>query len=188
MWDDEVDAGESDISTSESKALAYGRESRDYLRLALSLDDKYPEDENKATTATYQNMLLFGDVAGNFRMTMDTAQRQRLYHELEKFMLNAGNEHMDRLRGVIPSVEEYIEVRCGSVGAAPTLAMAEYIPFPSIPLRLLMPYPSRMLKIRLPETIMNSSAMKSLWHQSVIICLILNDIYSVQKEIVRCLS
>lgn len=41
-----------------------------------------------------------------------------------------------------------------------------------------------MLKIRLPESVMEGAAMKALWKETVIICLILNDIYSVQKEIV----
>lgn len=43
---------------------------------------------------------------------------------------------------------------------------------------------SYMLKIRLPETVMECAAMKALWRETVYICLILNDIYSVQKEIV----
>ena len=41
-----------------------------------------------------------------------------------------------------------------------------------------------MLKIRLPETIMECAAMRSLWRETIYICLILNDVYSVQKEIV----
>jgi hypothetical protein len=41
-----------------------------------------------------------------------------------------------------------------------------------------------MLKIRLPEEIMECATMKALWRETVYICLILNDVYSVQKEIV----
>lgn len=43
---------------------------------------------------------------------------------------------------------------------------------------------SYMLKIRLPEEVMEGPAMKALWKETVYICLILNDVYSVQKEIV----
>jgi len=43
---------------------------------------------------------------------------------------------------------------------------------------------SYMLKIRLPEEVMECAAMKALWRETVYICLILNDVYSVQKEIV----
>lgn len=43
---------------------------------------------------------------------------------------------------------------------------------------------SAMLKVRLPESIMEGEAMKALWKETVVICFILNDIYSVQKEIV----
>lgn len=41
-----------------------------------------------------------------------------------------------------------------------------------------------MLKTRMPEAVMESVAMKSLWEETVLICLVLNDIYSVQKELV----
>jgi hypothetical protein len=41
-----------------------------------------------------------------------------------------------------------------------------------------------MLKIRLPESVMECKAMKALWKETIYICLILNDVYSVQKEIV----
>lgn len=52
------------------------------------------------------------------------------------------------------------------------------------PQPLLTASSSYMLKMRLPESVMESPAMKSLWDETVVICLILNDIYSVQKEIV----
>ncbi|KAI1777645.1 terpenoid synthase [Hypoxylon cercidicola] len=169
VWDDEVDAGDTDVSNDEALARAYYQKSLSTVRRLLDLDpsehgrERGPEDE-----ALHTNMVLFSDVARGVRSATDKVQRERFYRELENFMVQVGVEHGHRMRGTFPSLEKYMEIRSGSVGCAPQIAITDY-----------------MLKVRLPESIMECAAMKALWKETVTICLILNDVYSVQKEIAQ---
>ncbi len=42
-----------------------------------------------------------------------------------------------------------------------------------------------MLRTKLPEQVMDGVGMQSLWVETGNICFMLNDVYSVQKEMVR---
>ncbi|KAI1734997.1 terpenoid synthase [Xylaria scruposa] len=164
VWDDEIDAGDTDAATDEELAQAYYRQSLAYIHSTLGLDGGKHGD----IKAPHQNMALFADVARGIRETTDIQQRQRFFDELENFMLQVGVEHSHRMAGTIPTTEEYMNIRSGSVGCAPQIAITDF-----------------MLKIRLPETVMECTAMKALWRETIYICLILNDVYSCQKEIIQ---
>ncbi|KAI1164843.1 terpenoid synthase [Nemania serpens] len=163
VWDDEIDAGDTDAAVDEALAQAYYRQSLGYIHSVLGLDERTHEAK-----PPHQNMSLFADVGDGMRDVTDVQQRQRFFDELENFMLQVGIEHTHRMAGTIPTTEEYMNIRSGSVGCAPQIAMTDY-----------------MLKIRLPEEVMEGAAMKALWKETIYICLILNDVYSVQKEIIQ---
>ncbi|KAI0196365.1 isoprenoid synthase domain-containing protein [Astrocystis sublimbata] len=164
VWDDEIDAGDTDAAVNEDLAQAYYRQSLTYIHGMLGLDGGDPYK----LEAPHQNMALFADVGHGVRDVTDVQQRQRFFDELENFMLQVGIEHTYRMAGTIPTTDEYMTIRSGSVGCAPQIAITDF-----------------MLKMRLPETVMDSAAMRALWKETIYICLILNDVYSVQKEIVQ---
>ncbi|KAI1452102.1 terpenoid synthase [Annulohypoxylon moriforme] len=170
VWDDEVDAGDTDVSNDEELSRAYYKKSLSTIHNLLGLD---PSEEGKEQVfedekSLHPNMTLFADVGRGMRGATDRIQRERFYRELENFMVQVGVEHVHRMRGSIPTVDKYIEIRSGSVGCAPQIAITD-----------------TMLKVRLPESIMESPAMRALWKETVVICFVLNDIYSVQKEIAQ---
>ncbi|KAI5924557.1 isoprenoid synthase domain-containing protein [Camillea tinctor] len=165
VWDDEIDAGDTDAAHDEDLARAYYKQSLDYIHHMLDLDDEKDASKDKAPN---QNMTLFGDVGRGVVPATDRLQRQRFYRELENFMDQVGVEHNHRMAGTIPSLAEYLKIRSGSVGCAPQIALTDH-----------------MLRIRLPEEIMDSEAMRALWKETIEVCLVLNDIYSVQKEIAQ---
>ncbi|OTB07944.1 hypothetical protein M426DRAFT_216497 [Hypoxylon sp. CI-4A] len=152
VWDDEVDAGDTDVSLDEELSRAYYKKSLSTIHRLLGLDSTSGDDVSGEAEeeALHPNM------------------RERFYREMESFMIQVGVEHSHRMRGSIPTVDKYMEIRSGSVGCAPQIAITDF-----------------MLKIRLPESVMESAAMKALWRETVVICLILNDVYSVQKEIAQ---
>ncbi|TGJ81358.1 hypothetical protein E0Z10_g7405 [Xylaria hypoxylon] len=164
VWDDEIDAGDTDAAASEELAQAYYRQSLAYIHSLLGLSDS--DQDN--IEAPHQNMALFADVGHGVREATDIQQRQRFFDELENFILHVSIEHTHRMAGTIPTTKEYMSIRSGSVGCGPQIAITDY-----------------MLKMRLPETVMECAAMKALWRETIYICLILNDIYSVQKEIAQ---
>ncbi|KAI1502070.1 isoprenoid synthase domain-containing protein [Biscogniauxia marginata] len=165
VWDDEIDAGDTDAAHDESLARAYYKQSLGYIHHMLDLDDEKDATKDKAPN---QNMTLFADVGRGVVPATDRLQRQRFYRELENFMEQVGVEHNHRMAGTIPTLEEYMKIRSGSVGCAPQIALTDH-----------------MLRIRLPEEIMDSDSMKALWKETIYMCLVLNDIYSVQKEIAQ---
>ncbi|KAI1437892.1 terpenoid synthase [Xylaria sp. CBS 124048] len=164
VWDDEIDAGDTDAATNEELAKAYYKQSLAYIHHLLGLSGEGLEEP----APPHQNMTLFADVGHGVRHVTDVQQRQRFYDELENFMDQVGVEHSHRMAGTIPTTEEYMQIRSGSVGCGPQIAITDY-----------------MLKMRIPESIMTSPAMKALWKETIYICLILNDVYSVQKEILQ---
>ncbi|KAI1259520.1 terpenoid synthase [Xylariaceae sp. FL1019] len=164
VWDDEIDANDTDASTSEELAQNYYKQSLAYIHQMLGLSGEGQED----IKPPHVNMALFEDVGNGVRAATDIQQRQRFFGELENFMLQVGMEHNHRMAGSIPTLQEYMDIRSGSVGCGPQIAITDY-----------------MLGIRLPESVMESAAMRGLWRETIYICLILNDVYSVQKEIVQ---
>ncbi|KAI0115033.1 terpenoid synthase [Daldinia grandis] len=170
VWDDEVDAGDTDVSNDEELARAYYQKSLSTVHRLLGLDESEGSEEIIAQeeASLHPNMALFADVGRGLRNSTDRIQRERFYRELENFMVSVGVEHGHRMRGSIPTVEKYLQIRSGSVGCAPQIALTDH-----------------MLKVRLPESIMECGPMKELWKETVVMCLILNDIYSVQKEIAQ---
>ncbi|KAH7324543.1 isoprenoid synthase domain-containing protein [Stachybotrys elegans] len=172
IWDDEVDAGDTSVSTDEKLAHAYSRQSQNFVHQVLSLNhgagNQSIVDSALPHANIHPNMRLFAEVGAALKAGTDLVQRRRFYNELSYFMIQVGIEHSYRLNGIIPSVDKYLEIRSGSVGCAPQIAITDF-----------------MLKVRLPEAIMESAAMKTLWKETVVICLILNDVYSAQKEIAQ---
>ncbi|KAI8966808.1 terpenoid synthase [Daldinia sp. FL1419] len=170
VWDDEVDAGDTDVSNDEELARAYYQKSLSTVHRLLGLDEGEVDEDliAKEEANLHPNMALFADVGRGLRKSTDRIQRERFYRELEGFMVSVGVEHGQRMRGLIPTVEKYLHIRSGSVGCAPQIALTDH-----------------MLKVRLPETIMEGAPMKKLWKETIVMCLILNDIYSVQKEIAQ---
>lgn len=127
MWDDEVDAGDTDVSNDEELSRAYYKKSLSTIHNLLGLD---PSEEGKEQVfeddkSLHPNMTLFADVGRGMRSATDKIQRERFYRELENFMVQVGVEHVHRMRGSIPTVEKYIEIRSGSVGCAPQIAITE---------------------------------------------------------------
>lgn len=121
VWDDEIDEGETDAAHNEQLAQAYYRQSLAYIHRMLGLDG----DGLEEVEAPHQNMTLFADVGYGMRESTDIQQRQRFFDELENFMLQVGVEHTHRMDGTIPTLDEYMSIRAGSVGCAPQIAITE---------------------------------------------------------------
>ncbi|KAH8887963.1 terpenoid synthase [Thozetella sp. PMI_491] len=171
-WDDEVDEGDTITASQEDFVHAYSQQSLQYIRKELNLpENRETIQDNFANiieTKAQLKMALFGVVGNKLRTAMDLVQRERFYRELEHYIQSVEEEHIFRLRGAMPSIEQYLQIRSGSVGCRPFLALAEF-----------------MLRTKIPEQVMDSVRMQSLWVETVNICFMLNDVYSVQKEMAQ---
>ncbi|KAI1293945.1 terpenoid synthase [Xylaria venustula] len=163
VWDDEVDAG--DIFE-EHLAHEYYRKSIAYSHYILGLDKH--STNGTGTVAPGPNMALFADFGCVLKERADIHQRQRFFDNLKDFMEKVGIEHSYRLSGAMPTLNDYMTIRMGSVGCTPQIALTDFI-----------------LRIRLPESIMRCDAMVVLWEETTRLCIVLNDIYSAQKEMAQ---
>ncbi|KAI1425314.1 terpenoid synthase [Xylaria sp. FL1777] len=163
VWDDEVNA--SGI-VDEYLAQEYYRKSITYARYILGFS-KHTANATDVV-APHPNMALFADFGSILQERIDIRQRQRFFDHIMDFMEKVVIEHRHRLSGTMPTLSDYMIIRLGSVGCTPQIAIADFI-----------------LKIRLPEYIMGCDAMTALWEQTSRICLVLNDLCSVQKQIVQ---
>lgn len=126
VWDDEIDTSDSLIASNIDNVRAYSQHSLGYIRQELGL----PAKDGNGTLANgdsyvHPNMTMFHEVGKRLLGATDTIQREHLYHELEYYIRCAEDEHVFRLTGAIPSVEEYTRVRFGSVGCRAFLAIKE---------------------------------------------------------------
>ncbi|KAJ7646572.1 isoprenoid synthase domain-containing protein, partial [Roridomyces roridus] len=164
IWDDEVDGGTTNISRNAEQAREYYAQSREYVQQCLGLKEK-PQGSD---ASIHPNMRLFSFVGDGLCKSTDKIQRTRFYKELDGYMTKVEVEHELRVGGRIPGTEEYLKVRTGSVGVLPMVSITDYA-----------------LRIRLPESIMTSKAMRAIWEETTVISMIMNDIYSCPKEIAQ---
>jgi hypothetical protein len=130
-WDDEVDESDTVTASQEGFVHTYSQESLQYIRKELNLPAN-PETirdniANPIGTRVQLKMALFGVAASKLRTVMDLVQRERFYRELEHFVQSVEEEHIFRLRGAMPSVEKYSQIRSGSVGYRPFMALMECV-------------------------------------------------------------
>lgn len=77
------------------------------------------------TTTVHPNLRLFGPVGDSLQISTDLVQRTRFFRELDNFMDKVEIEHEYRMSGAIPTLDKYMDMRCGSVGCAPQIAITE---------------------------------------------------------------
>lgn len=66
-------------------------------------------------------------IAGEKLLMCPTAARvQRIYDELVHYVTECENEQHDRLMGLIPTLDEYLENRLGTAGVRILCAFNEY--------------------------------------------------------------
>ncbi|KAJ7646599.1 isoprenoid synthase domain-containing protein [Roridomyces roridus] len=164
IWDDEVDEGITIVSRNGDEAREYYAQSREYMQQCLGLKVKPPG----SNASIHPNMRLFSLVGDASCKSTDKIQRTRFYKELDHYMTMVEVEHELRVGGLIPDTGEYLKVRLGSAGVLLLVAITGYI-----------------LRIRLPESIMTSKAMRAIWEETTVINMTMNDIYSCPKEIAQ---
>ncbi|KAJ5630144.1 terpenoid synthase [Penicillium herquei] len=173
VWDDEVDTSETLISSDAQRVRAYSEQSMRYIRQELGLlseseTEKAIADSDAPITIDqiYPNMSMFSEVGRPLRSGADIAQRERFYNELVNYIICVEDEHSFRLRGTIPSTKDYMRLRVGSVASRAFVLLIDF-----------------MLRYRVPDTIIDTAPMQSLWNESTTLSYLFNDLYSVQKEL-----
>ncbi|KAJ5151407.1 terpene synthase family metal binding domain-containing protein [Penicillium canariense] len=170
LWDDEIDDGGTLIAHSESAANSYCQDSLEYARLALGLNTT---DESVFQNQDFQNMqcpvstmLYFRDACEVLRTVMDSGQRNRLFRELQSYMIWTTKEQVARESGQILKPDQHLELRNWTSGIYPVIAIFEFI-----------------TQGKLDESLIESEDMKVIWTETCFLCMLINDIHSAKKEL-----
>ncbi|ETR99651.1 terpenoid synthase [Trichoderma reesei RUT C-30] len=164
-WDDIIDHGEdtSGIISNGDRARVFCQQSLEYISQKLELGGSCEEIASQIAPS----MSMFDETAGPL-MSVNWSQRQtqRLYSEIEHYVKCCLIEHLQQEDDSIPSQEEYTTMRFGTSGITPGIAICEFT-----------------RDISLPDEIVESAPMKVIWREITRLCMMINDIYSCQKEL-----
>jgi hypothetical protein len=106
------------------------------------------------------------DVIGSaLRASYNVNQCERFYDEIVRFMTASELEQAARLRGDVPTLEEYWKFRAGTSAVYIGTAAGEY-----------------SLSQQLPSEVMNWRSMQAVWDETNVIISITNDLLSLRKE------
>ncbi|KAH7324237.1 isoprenoid synthase domain-containing protein [Stachybotrys elegans] len=163
-WDDEIDEPSGAYSESLSGAQTYRDQTLRFVNSCLGLTDTAQgEHDLKPQSHIVQSFDVIGYALRSF---YNESQLRRFGDEIERFMRASEVEQLGRLRGEIPTLDEYWSFRLGTSAVYIGSAVGEY-----------------SMAAHLPLHVMNSSAMCALWDETNIIISITNDLLSLRKEI-----
>ncbi|VUC25775.1 unnamed protein product [Clonostachys rosea] len=165
VWDDDLDLADPEIAGTKSEAAAYCRESAESAQMSLGLS---PQEGNSGVKmrSPFPIMGLFDKFASSLVDATDQEHRRRLFAEIEFYISEVVTEHARQHDRALPNVDEYLQMRMGTSGMLVFLAFSDY-----------------MNKIQLPEWIMQAEEMTTLKNETTKLAMFVNDIYSLQKEI-----
>ena len=165
-WDDELDMDDGSLWDDFDRAQVFRTETLKHVRFCLGLSSGRYQRGAKPSSKIIRNFNVIGKA---IRDVYDMEQRENLSYHMEVFMDMTEREQRLRMKGAIPSVEEYMKYRLGSSAVSVTLAVNEFA----------------QGDMRLPRLTMEDANMKLLWDQTNLIISVVNDMLSLKKEIAR---
>ncbi|KAI0405461.1 terpenoid synthase [Xylaria palmicola] len=163
VWDDEIDSSEfSSLIEDFKSASEFRQETLKFLELSLSKER--PEDISTLTNSRI--IKCFKPVGDALAVHYNERQMDTFVKELTFFIDMCQEEHKFQMTADIPTTEQYIKRRMGSSAVRVCLAINEYTTGHTM-----------------PEEIMKSDSMQTIWHETNMIISTSNDIISIKKEI-----
>ncbi|KAF7621285.1 hypothetical protein AFLA_011588 [Aspergillus flavus NRRL3357] len=170
-WDDQIDDTKRSLSNDFEAAEQYRRETLYFVAQCLDLDitEGLPRSYNDSIFVPDDPIVQSFDVIGEaLRDAYTYEQRHRFLREMSLFMVTSHMEQKAKLEGHIPSLEEYWRVRMGTSAVGVICAVNEY-----------------SLRSVIPCAIMEDHDMRTMWNEVNVIASIVNDIYSLKKEMAQ---
>ncbi|KAJ2988598.1 hypothetical protein NUW58_g3885 [Xylaria curta] len=163
-WDDEFDSHEfSSMIHDGEAAKRFRQETVSYVEASLS------QDKRRYLSEISTNPLItsFDRIAQAVLKSYNTDQIQTLLRELRYYIEMTEEEQIHKGDSCLPPVNDYIHRRLGTSAVGPSLAIHEYA-----------------LGIQIPQNVMQSHLMQTVWRETNFIISITNDVFSLKKEVV----
>ncbi|UKZ88203.1 uncharacterized protein TrAFT101_003964 [Trichoderma asperellum] len=167
-WDDTVDTNEGDLAADFAGAEEWRGKTLEIARTALQLPDDGGAQHGAAVDAINAVLVNFGQryCYGTTHERAPLEQRQRLYDEISIFIRACAMEQRLRLDNALPSFEEYMDLREGTVAGGTLCAL---VPF--------------AMGRHVPPELLDSPQFGVLRKQANVLFGLLNDLISLKKEL-----
>ncbi|KAK2778228.1 hypothetical protein CKAH01_03184 [Colletotrichum kahawae] len=162
-WDDAIDQQGSDLSANLARAKTHRNDTIRVLNKALGLSTTSNNSYN--ITCDHVNAELI-TIGAELCKAYNFEQRQTFMNQMRRYIENCDKEQSFRLRGTLPSMEAYKELRHGTAAVWTLCALIEY-----------------GLGESIPEHIRCMAELQTLWLETSRGIWITNDILSLKKEI-----
>ncbi|KAI1108736.1 terpenoid synthase [Nemania sp. NC0429] len=166
-WDDEIDQSTSDLYFSLSDSNNFRDESYHFIRYCLGVPteetDKWEFEKNTPTRPIIHCVEELGE---KLKQAYNRDQLMVFIDALGYYMSGQQEEQVLKLKGVVPTPEQYLQNRLGAGGVDFCLALNEYADGQCI-----------------PRWIMDHEQMKAVWHETSLNMCLFNDVMSLRKEI-----
>ena len=165
-WDDEIDEPTGAYSADFSGAQQYRKRTLRFVGECLGLSSAAAAADDDDSFRPQNEIVQSFDVVGAaLRSACTVDQCQRFYDEIARFMQCSEDEQRGRLRGHIPSLDEYWHFRLGTSAVYIGTAVGEYA-----------------TGMPVPPGVMRSAAVQGVWDETNVIISITNDLMSLRKE------
>ncbi|KAH0436812.1 hypothetical protein CcaCcLH18_04138 [Colletotrichum camelliae] len=179
-WDDAIDQQGSDLSANLARAKTHRNDTIRVLNKALGLSTTSNNSYNITCDHVNAELITIGAELckaynfggrihppfGTLYADQDIEQRQTFMNQMRRYIENCDKEQSFRLRGTLPSMEAYKELRHGTAAVWTLCALIEY-----------------GLGESIPEHIRCMAELQTLWLETSRGIWITNDILSLKKEI-----
>ncbi|KAI0436889.1 terpenoid synthase [Xylaria telfairii] len=166
-WDDEIDRSTSDLFLNLPDADKFRDESYHFLRYSLGVPteetDKWRFDKSPPSRVLIRSCDV---MAEKLRQAYNQDQVMAFVDAMGHYMGCQQSEQQNKLMGKLPIPEQYWETRLGTSAVLTMIALNEYADGQSI-----------------PRWIMDHEHMSAIWHESNLHVSMLNDLFSLKKEI-----
>ncbi|KAJ4860520.1 hypothetical protein T069G_05508 [Trichoderma breve] len=159
-WDDTVDTVEGDLAADFDRAEQWRDRTLAIAKAALNLPGTAPDGEVDAINA------VLVDFGRRYAEEAPLHERQRMYDELVVYIHACSTEQKMRLSETVPSFDEYMALREGTIGGGTFLALVPY-----------------SLDRDVPPEMVNSPPVKILQKQVSVLASYINDLLSLKKEL-----
>ncbi|RYP47626.1 hypothetical protein DL768_006342 [Monosporascus sp. mg162] len=159
-WDDEIDEPTGTFSGDFDGAQTYREHTLQFVGNCLGLVPIEPDFRplNRIVRS-------FDIIGSTLRASYDVEQCRRFYNEVARFMEASEAEQTFRLRGQVPTLQEYWAFRLGTSAVYIGSAAGEF-----------------SMSSQLPSEVMRSKYMEAIWDETNVMISITNDLISLKKE------
>ncbi|KNG83802.1 hypothetical protein ANOM_007998 [Aspergillus nomiae NRRL 13137] len=162
-WDDEIDCGK--LRFDQERTIQYGRDTVSFLKWCLEPESYYPNRLPRPVFCTEHHTDCFEEIGVALQRGQSKEALRRYADSMYQYVAAVCDVQKQR-EVCIPRWEDYVEGRLDTIGVYPCLMAMEYA-----------------YDLSIPSWVYEHEAMTVMFRETSISIFMINDIYSLKKEV-----